>query len=286
MLTHLETDEYSVRHLSFPSVGVNGQAGNLVDVWYFQSRLPDRKKLVIVLPIWGSYKYPSWQITQGILRRSKGDTNVALTLGENHLFDWEGLGAAQNETAFVRLMQDMVGRVRTTVIDIRRLIDWAETQPDIDPQRIGLVGFSMGALVAGSTLVDEPRLAAGVLVMGGAHPHEILAICSGRPQEVRENVLPRFGWTVERYREILAPIFAPVNPASYPRRADPRRVLIFDAYHDDCIPQRARDALWDAMGRPERIGFLYTHKVAFLSMTPLGMYYLRGKIYEFLDRAL
>ena len=52
------------------------------------------------------------------------------------------------------------------------------------------------------------------------------------------------------------------------------------------MPERSRDALWEALGRPERIGLQYSHKRSFLSMTPLAANYLCKQINAFLDRTL
>ena len=40
------------------------------------------------------------------------------------------------------------------------------------------------------------------------------------------------------------------------------------------------------MGQPERIAYLYDHRVAFLAMTFLGGNDLQQQIYRFLDRRL
>lgn len=285
MLSELDTDRLRVRLLKFPSIDVNGQNDNLVTARYYQSRRSGKNKLIIVLPIWGSYNYPPDKITRSILARGD-DINVLRVLGEQYLLDWARLAAATDEASFLLAVRDAVARVRTMVIDVRRLIDWAQTQPDIDSRRIGLIGFSLGAQIGGLIIANEPRIAVGVLVMGGANPHEILTACAGRPQIVRENILPRLGWSERQYQDTLARFFDLVNPANYRGRTDPARVLMFDAYHDDCVPRSAREALWTAMGRPERISFLYTHKMSFLAMTPLGSNYMRRKIYEFLDKAL
>ena len=128
----LETKNYLVRSLSFPSIGENGQAGNLVRALYYQSKLPGKKKLVIVLPIWGTHTYPSRKITKSLVRNSRGDINVLRILGKDSLFDWAAMRAAATEEELITLAERMVERVRTHVVDIRRAIDWAETQPDID----------------------------------------------------------------------------------------------------------------------------------------------------------
>ena len=103
--------------------------------------------------------------------------------------------------------------------------------------RIGLVGFSMSALVASVALANEPRLAAGVLVMGGADPHEILAACNHEIEDARERVLARLGWSLDRFKRELEPALAGINPARFAGMVDPRRVLIIEAGADTCVPQ-------------------------------------------------
>ena len=93
-LPERDSRHYRVKQLQFPSAGDSGQPGNLVTAMYYKSRAPGRKKLVVVLPIWGSYTYPSDVIADGIRSRAGGDTNVLMVLGENYLVDWEGMGAA------------------------------------------------------------------------------------------------------------------------------------------------------------------------------------------------
>ena len=83
----------------------------------------------------------------------------------------------------------MVERVRTAIVDVRRLLDWAEARPAVDGDRIGVIGFSESALQVTGLMASDPRLASAVVVMGGAHPHEILATCYGPP----EGVAPRWG---------------------------------------------------------------------------------------------
>ena len=281
-----ERGPYTTKRLAFPSHGDNGQEGNLVTIQYYKSTLPGKKKLVIVLPIWGSYTYPSRKITKGLIERFEGRVNVMNMLGEGYLLDWDAVAQATDEASFTRAARRNAERLRTAVIDIRRLLDWVETQPEIDQERIALVGFSLGAVIAGGLTNLDDRISTAVLVMGSAHPEELLAHCPGRPGDAREAVLARFGWTVEEYEARMDELFGFLDPENFALRVDPSQVLMFDAHHDDCMPRTARDALWEAMGRPERISLLYRHKRAFLAMTPLGSNYVPKTIYNFLDRAL
>ncbi len=278
---------YTIRSLSYPSSGDNGQDGNRVTANFYKSKLPGAKPLVIVLPLWGSYTYPPEKIAKGIRDRVDGEAHVLYMLGERFMLDWPGLREAPDPQAFRRRMQDMVERIRTHVTDVRRFIDWAETDPTIDTSRIAIIGFSHGALISSLITVVDPRIKVSVSVMGGAHPHEIIATCPlERTGGVRESVERRFGWSLGQYQGELERLMAPLDVARYPGRFDPAHALIIESRYDECVPKHARDALWESFGRPERYSFNYSHKKAFLSMTPLGLNYMRGIIYDFVDKTL
>ncbi|MCX5759271.1 MAG: acetylxylan esterase [Candidatus Hydrogenedentes bacterium] len=58
-------------------------------------------------------------------------------------------------------------RPAKTINETRRLIDYLSTHPDIDPQRIYLVGASYGAITGSTVMARDKRLRAGILVYGG-----------------------------------------------------------------------------------------------------------------------
>lgn len=51
--------------------------------------------------------------------------------------------------------------------DVRRSIDYLETRPDVDLERLGYLGQSWGARIGNIALAVEPRLRAGLLIAGG-----------------------------------------------------------------------------------------------------------------------
>ena len=281
-----EDAAYWTGSLAFPSAGENGQDGNLVTARYYRSKRRGAEPLVIVLPIWGIHTYPSNAISAALRDYGAGRFNILQIHGARPLLDWDAIGDTRTEAEFFDRLDQMIGRFVSTVIDVRRLVDWAQTQPDVDPERVALIGFSMGALVASVALANEPRLAAGVLVMGGADPHDVLAACGHEIARGREHVLEHLDWSLDEYRNELAKALAGINPARFAGMVDPRRVLIIEAAADTCMPRPSRERLWHAMGRPERIAYLYDHRVAFLAMTFLGGNNLQQQIYRFLDRRL
>jgi dienelactone hydrolase len=277
---------YRIETLAFPSVGENGQEGNLVTARHYRSKSKGAKPLVIILPIWGIHAYPSDAMSAGLREYSGGSLNILQILGEEPLLDWDAISDTKNEAEFFDVLEQMIGRFVSTVIDIRRVVDWAQTQPDVDPERIALIGFSMGALVASVAVANEPRLAAGVLAMGGADPHEILAACDHEIADGRRRVLEQLDWSLDQFKRAMQHELAGINPARFLGMADPSRVLIIEAAKDTCVPKSARDRLWHAFGRPERIAYLYDHRTAFLAMTFLGGYSLQRQVYRFLEAAL
>jgi len=280
---------YQVRYLKIPSIGENGQKGNLIEALYYRSNTAGKLPLVIVLPIWGDgfgLTYPPEKITSTLRLRSHGGMHILRVLGESDIFDWEEFSEAETEEKFLSNMARIAQRETVNIVDVSRLVDWAEARNEINAARIGLIGFSRSAVTAGMVTVNEPRFAAVVLVMGGAHPHRILAACDGDVGWPRDRILDRFGWTAADYEQTIEPLFQPINAANYPGHADPRRILIFDSHEDKCIPREARDDLWETLGRPARISLLYGHKTSFLSMTPLGFNWMRREIYEFFESTL
>ena len=272
--------------LTLRSCGRNGHPENLVEGQYFRSKDPGRKSLVVVMPIWGTSSYPPAKISTGYARRAGNDTHVMWIYGDAPVFPWAELSSAPTEAAFRAMAVDSAERYRSAVVDMRRLVEWAAAQPEIDATRIAFVGFSMSALVTATLLANEPRIAAGVLMMSAARFADIFAVCDNRAGEVRNHVLRTFGWTVEEYREFFKGLFDPADPVRFAGRYDPNKILMIDAMFDDCMPESARAALWEITGHPQRVTFLYRHRSAFYSLTPIGLNVSRRKIYRFLDEAL
>src|SRR5207302_7044524 len=54
-----------------------------------------------------------------------------------------------------------------TVVDLRRGIDYLQTRSDIDPARIGYVGFSMGGILGSVVAGVDTRIQAPVLALAG-----------------------------------------------------------------------------------------------------------------------
>jgi dienelactone hydrolase len=278
---------YEVKLLSFRSVGENGQEGNLVTGHYYRALEEGPRPLVIILPIWGSkHTYPSRKMNRYLRRHSEGRWNVLMLHGERRLVSFEEMSAAEDAETFRATTARMAERCRDTAIDTRRLIDWAENRSEIDPERIALIGFSVGGIVAADVALVDARLAATVIIMGSARPGEVVAGPAERSGVARQIITDRFGWSEARYVEEVSALFDHLDPVRFAGGVDPRRVLLFDAARDERMTRGARDDLWEALGRPERITLQYRHEKAFYSMTPLGNNYTTRRVWKFLKEWL
>ena len=284
--TRETTRFHDVIPLSFASSGVNGHSLNRVEGLYLRSRGPGRKKVLIVLPIWGSSRYPPQKVGYGYAAHTRGDAHAIWLYGEPPVFPWRELRSVAEEEKWIDVANASVERFRAAVNDTRRLIDWLGTREEVDPERIAVVGFSMGAMVAATIMGIDSRVAAGVFMTGGADYAQIMARCSGKAGRMREHALESFGWSPLDYRRFFDERFSAGDPMGFAGRYDPERILIIDARFDNCVPAPSRAALWEATGHPQRITLLYGHNTAYLAMTPLGLNFARRSIYRFLDRAL
>lgn len=219
---------YHKVRLEFPPLARNGSPAVQLSATYHRSTLPTARKLVIVLPIWGSYRYPPRKTVNTLIKRSKGDMHVLEIHGEDPIFYWQQLRDAPTEAAFTQLAGDMTGRVTDTVISIRQLLDWIEQQAEVDPQQIGLVGFSLGSIVAAIALGVDERIAGAVLMMGAGKPGLVFATCNGYPGEVRKAAMQRFGWSVDRYQQLFDELFKMGDPEIFAHKYKPESLLIID----------------------------------------------------------
>jgi hypothetical protein len=130
------------------------------------------------------------------------------------------------------------------VVDVRRVACWLQKRPEVDPERIGTVGVSLGAITAGLVIGVDPRFTRNVLVLGGGDPAAILWNAP-ETQGVRERLV-QLGYTLESLRELGRG----VDPIVFGKRVNPKQVLMINALNDKTLAREHTIALWEAMGKP------------------------------------
>jgi dienelactone hydrolase len=82
------------------------------------------------------------------------------------LVDAPGYGARKGPRVGAKDPRRVRAYAEQTLGDLTRALDFSCAQPGVDPARIGFVGHSLGASIAGAFLAREPRVHAAVLMAG------------------------------------------------------------------------------------------------------------------------
>ena len=123
-----------------------------------------------------------------------------------------------------------------TVVDLRRAVDLLASLPQVDPTRIGFVGYSGGAKLGAILAGVEPRIHAFDLMSGGAAP--LASFVAAAPQNLRAPV-----------RSVLGSI----DPLRFVRSAHPAALFFQDGLKDTVVPHAQLAALAAAGSSPKRI---------------------------------
>jgi dienelactone hydrolase len=141
--------------------------------------------------------------------------------------------------------RETVAGMTQAVLDVRRGAAWLAEQPDIDSDRLGIFGISLGGITAALAATAEPRLEnVCLLLAGGDIGGAILNSPETRP--IRERWLAQ-GGTQEEFLDILRT----VDPLTYAAAARGKRILMLNAQDDEVIPRVCTESLWRALGEPE-----------------------------------
>ena len=158
-----------------------------------------------------------------------------------------------------------------SVIDIRQVIDWAGSRPEIDLDKISVAGISFGGLVSSIAMALDDRIKAGVFI-----------VCGGNSEKMtRHSLLLRWKYKIkeadyirnqETYKRYLAQVAEKgfeniisckqsylTDPATFSSYIKNRPVLMMNALWDEMIPRVATLDLWEAYGKPSIKWYPATH---------------------------
>lgn len=127
------------------------------------------------------------------------------------------------------------------VLDVIRGGDALRALPEVDPERVGLVGVSLGAFVTAVARGVDPRLGRTALLLGGG---DLPGLLAALPDELRQQ-RPE-GLELES----LAPLLRPVDPLTFAARIAREDVYMVNARRDEIVPESCTLALWEGLERP------------------------------------
>jgi dienelactone hydrolase len=142
--------------------------------------------------------------------------------------------------------------IAQAVEDVRRSIDVLASRPEIDPQRVGVMGISLGGILAATAAENDPRIARATLILGGG---DLLPVVH-QARETRELSAMIHGLPPDRRAQVETMI-QEVDPLRHAERLRERaqagKVLMINAANDEVIPRACTQKLATALGMPDRI---------------------------------
>ncbi len=165
------------------------------------------------------------------------------TRGERRLNkpEWAETGLGQVRWGLIE-GNALTQRAAMNVLETRRIVDYLQDRPDIDPDRIYLMGASFGAITGATAAAKEPRLRAAVLCYGGGHLPTLLDSRISRQYAGGwlDVVIPFASW----YASAL-------DPAKHVGEIAPRPVLIQNGSYDQVVPAESGRKLYEAANEPK-----------------------------------
>ena len=135
-----------------------------------------------------------------------------------------------------------VAAVRQAVLDNRRALDWLQTRPDIDPTRMGVVGISLGGILAPLIAGIDHRAKVLVTIVGGADVSDLVY-----DSFITYGLRPSLLYHRVTFDSIKRD-YAPIEPTNWLGGFDSRNALLFNGRFDVFVnPKQARH-LANALG--------------------------------------
>ncbi len=133
--------------------------------------------------------------------------------------------------------------VAQSASDVQTTLTWLAQQPGVDPNRLGFVGVSLGAIIGHLAMGLDSRLKAGVLMLGGG---DLIDFAKHGVSIQAMRLLHPYHNTPADWAALEQ-----VDPLKYASRNLPRHILMIQGARDFVVPPRDSEELWRALGKPE-----------------------------------
>jgi pimeloyl-ACP methyl ester carboxylesterase len=258
-----ENARYRVFDGEFSPAIVGSDDDSPITFEYYEQKTPEPAPVVLVLPI---------------LNGQKIVVRPFATYFADNGYNAVIVDTVQRKT----LLEDMLdpeAAIRRTAIRHRRVLDWIETMPAIDPDKIAVFGASLGGFNALFLAAADERVSASALALvAGDLPFVLVNSSEGRIIDAAEGAMQTLQTDKEGLRQYLQQhiLSDPVDLAHY---IDPAHVLLVLAKFDDAVHYEKQLELRDAMGDPESITLPTGHVT-----TAAYLFYLRSSLLDFFNR--
>jgi hypothetical protein len=174
--------------------------------------------------------------------------------------------------------------LKQSVFDNMCVIDWLQTRAELDANRIGVLGTSMGAIKGALLAPMDSRVKASVLgLVGGDVPYILTysqegGLRGGGIVSHRNAYLLKHHVRLEEFKRRLEETVT-YDPLFVAPSVDPRKVLLFLGALDTIVPFKKGLELRRAMGKPETVVMFSGHYT-----TAFYLLYIRSAAFDFFQK--
>jgi fermentation-respiration switch protein FrsA (DUF1100 family) len=149
------------------------------------------------------------------------------------------------------------GSMRQAIVDTPSAVllaaQYLYTRRDVDPERVSVIGVSLGVPFSVAAAATDKRIA-GVALLHGGGDIATMAYYAFADQGP--------GWLMRFLAWGLAWVVAPLEPTRYAGHVAPRPVLMVNAAEDEFIPRSSVLDLYASLRQPKRMVWLESSHVA------------------------
>ena len=239
----MTTRRYVVSKLRFPSLIETPDAeNNVVHAEYFAPiGFGPKRPGVIVLHILGA----DFPLSRYMAARMADRGVAALFVKLPYYGERRPSGPGTASKRFLSAdIERSVTSMRQAVYDVRRAVVWLAQRPEVDRNRLGVAGISLGGIVSALAAAVDPAITEGAFLLAGG---DLSAILWNMPEAAPY----REAW-IESGRTLtdLKVMTDPFDPLTYANRLAGKRLLMIAGKVDEVVPPASTLLLWEAAGRP------------------------------------
>jgi len=229
---------YDIFEVSFPSDYKSSiEQNNTVYCEYFRAKGDQKRASVILLDILEGSLTVSRIIAHSLA--SSGIDGCIMTLPHY------GPRRVPQEQ-LIKLMQDpnmFIASVQQAVMDVRKTARWIESQTQVDKNRIGLCGTSLGGFIAALAGGVDGNFHKIALILAGGDLSTVLTTNAKEVQEIKMQ-LSSMNLTDEK----ISALFEPIEPLTFANRLKNSRILMINGSLDTIVPPACSEKLAKATG--------------------------------------
>lgn len=243
-----EQSDYKILRLSYPSaVKTQFEPNNRIRARYF---LPadikeEKRPAVISLPILNGDENLNSMVCAFLAKR--GIPAIMFTLP--YYFD---RGNKEIRRQIETDPSFFIQSIEQTFADIKRTSDLLQSRQEVDPEKIGITGISLGGILSASAAAMDDRFYKVAILLGGGDLFEII----NTAKETR-SLSKALQNLPEEQKNVLTKKLSEIDPLTNAEklrdRAAKGRVLMINAAQDEVIPRRCAEKLAERYGIQDKV---------------------------------